>query len=68
MQQRQSLGAAEERNRATECRQQMTHLTRIKAGKFVAQCRCLLSDAARNRLQMSEVLVVLIEGLRLRWA
>jgi hypothetical protein len=46
----------------------MTHLTRIKAGKFVAQCRYLLSDAARNRLQMSEVLVVLIEGLRLRWA
>jgi len=56
--------AAEERNRAASAREQATRHTRIQDGCLVAQCRFLLADTARNRLQLSEALVVLLAELR----
>jgi hypothetical protein len=55
--QRQALETARARGQATR-------RTRIQAGCLVAQCRFLLADTARNRLQLSEALAVLMEELR----
>ena len=56
--------AAEERNRAAAAREQATRRARIEARCLVAQSRFLLADTARNRLQLSEALAVLLEGGR----
>ncbi|MBM5826244.1 MAG: hypothetical protein FJ054_13030 [Cyanobacteria bacterium M_surface_10_m2_119] len=53
----QALEAAEERERTAR-------RARIQNGCLVAQCRFLLADTARNRLQLSEALAVLLEELR----
>jgi hypothetical protein len=54
---REALEAAEERERTSR-------RTRIENGCLVAQCRFLLADTSRNRLQLSEALAVLLEELR----
>ena len=56
--------AAEDRNRAAEGREQAARRARIQNGCLAAQCRFLLADSARNRLQLSEALAVLLEELR----
>ena len=56
--------AAEDRNRASEGREQATRRARIQNGCLVAQCRFLLADTSRNRLQLSEALAVLLEEIR----
>ena len=56
--------SAEERNRAAAAREQATRHTRIQDGCLVAQCRFLLADTTRNRLQLSEALAVLLAELR----
>ena len=56
--------AAEERNRAAAAREQATRRARIQDGCLVAQCRFLLADTSRNRLQLSEALAVLLDELR----
>ena len=58
--------AAEDRNRASEGREQATRRARIQNGCLVAQCRFLLADTSRNRLQLSEALAVLLEEIRLQ--
>jgi hypothetical protein len=45
-------------------RGQAARRARIQARCLVARCRFLLADTARNRLQLSEALAVLIEQLR----
>ena len=55
---------AEERDRAAEAREQATRRARIQDGCLVAQCRFLLADTSRNRLQLSEALAVLLDELR----
>jgi hypothetical protein len=62
--QREANEAARERDRADEAREQATRRTRVANGCLVAQCRFLLADTSRNRLQLSEVLAVLLEELR----
>jgi hypothetical protein len=54
----------EERNRAAAAREQATRRARIQDGCLVAQCRFLLADTSRNRLQLSEALAVLLDELR----
>ncbi|MEA5416264.1 hypothetical protein VB757_14120 [Synechococcus sp. BA-132 BA5] len=56
--------AAEERNRAAAAREQATRRASIQDGCLVAQCRFLLADTSRNRLQLSEALAVLLDELR----
>ena len=51
--QREALETAEER-------EQPARRPRIQNGCLAAQCRLLLADSARNRLQLSEVLAVLL--------
>ncbi len=58
--------AAADRNRATEYREQASRRARIQAGCLIAQCRFLLADTTRNRLQLSEALAVLLEEIRLQ--
>ena len=50
---------------AARDRGQAARRTRIQARCLVAQCRFLLADTSLNRLQLSEVLAVLLEELRL---
>jgi len=45
--------------------EQAARQARIQARCFAAQSRFLLADTARNRLQLSEALAVLLEELRL---
>jgi hypothetical protein len=45
-------------------REQTARRTRIEARYLLAQCRFLLTDTSRNRLQLSEALAVLLEELR----
>ena len=52
--------AARERDRAAEAREQATRRARVANGCLVAQCRFLLADTSRNRLQLSEALAVLL--------
>ena len=54
------------RNREVEQREQATRRSRIQNGCIAAQCRFLLADTARNRLQLSEALAVLLEELQFR--
>ena len=54
---REALEDAEERDRTAR-------RARIDARCLAAQCRFLLADTARNRLQLSEALAVLLEELR----
>ena len=56
--------AAEERNRAAAAREQAARRARIQDGCLAAQCRFLLADTSRNRLQLSESLAVLLDELR----
>ncbi len=56
--------AAEERDRAAAAREQATRRARIQDGCLVAQCRFLLADTSRNRLQLSEALALLLAELR----
>ena len=58
--------AAADRSRAVEDREQASRRARIQAGCLVAQCRFLLADTSRNRLQLSEALAVLLEEIRLQ--
>ena len=51
-------------NEAAEEREQATRRARIQNGCLVAQCRFLLADTSRNRLQLSEALAVLLEEIR----
>ena len=53
----QALEVAEERERTAR-------RARIQNGCLAAQCRFLLADTSRNRLQLSEALAVLLEELR----
>ncbi len=54
---REALEAAEER-------EQTARRSRIQNGCLVAQCRFLLADTSRNRLQLSDALAVLLQELR----
>jgi hypothetical protein len=49
---------------AARDREQAARRTRIQNGCLASQCRFLLADSARNRLQLSEALAVLLEELR----
>ncbi len=49
---------------AARDREQATLRARIENGCLVAQCRFLLADTSRNRLQLSEALAVLLQELR----
>lgn len=49
---------------AAEERERTARRARIQNGCLVAQCRFLLADTARNRLQLSEALAVLLEEFR----
>ncbi|MCX5953129.1 MAG: hypothetical protein NTZ40_06470 [Cyanobacteria bacterium] len=53
--------AIEERNRSAEDRECTSRRARIQARLAVAQCRFLLADSPRNRLQLSETLALLLE-------
>ncbi len=53
--------ATEERNRSAEDRECTTRRARIQARLAAAQCRFLLADSPRNRLQLSETLALLLE-------
>lgn len=61
---RETNEADRERNCAAAAREQTSRRARIEARCLVAQCRFLLSDTARNRLQLSEALAVLLEELK----
>ena len=54
-----------EANEADRERYQASRRARIQARFLVAQCRFLLSDTARNRLQLNEALALLLEEPRL---
>ena len=51
-------------NEAVEEREQAARRARIQNGCLAAQYRFLLADTARNRLQLSEALAVLLEELK----
>jgi hypothetical protein len=51
-------------NEAAAAREQATRRARIEARCLVAQCRFLLADTARNRLQLSEALALVLEAER----
>ena len=53
-----------EANEAARDREQAARGARIQNGCLAAQCRFLLADTSRNRLQLSEALAVLLEELR----
>jgi hypothetical protein len=53
-------------NEAARSREQASRRARIQAGFLIAQCRFLLADTTRNRLQLSEALAVLLEEIRLQ--
>jgi hypothetical protein len=61
----QRIRAAEERNRTAEDRERTARQARIQARLAAAQCRFLLADSPLNRLQLSEILALLLEDLRL---
>jgi hypothetical protein len=54
---------SEARIRAAEDRECTARRARIQARLAVAQCRFLLTDSPRNRLQLSETLALLLEDL-----
>ena len=53
--------AAEERVRAAEDRECTARRARIQARLAVSQCRFLLAESPRHRLQLSEMLALLLE-------
>ncbi len=53
----------EARNRAAMERECSARRARIQARLAAAQCRFLLADSPRNRLQLSETLALLLEDL-----
>jgi len=53
-----------EADEAAEGREQAARRARIENGCLVAQGRFLLADTARNRLQLSEAVAVLMEELK----
>jgi hypothetical protein len=55
----------EQRIRAAEERERKARQARIQARLAAAQCRFLLADSSLNRLQLSEILALLLEDLRL---
>jgi hypothetical protein len=55
--------SAAERVRAAEDRECTSRRARIQARLAAAQCRFLLADSPRNRLQLSETLALLLEDL-----
>ncbi len=61
---REANEAGRERDRAAQDREQAARRSRIQARCLVAQCRFLLSDTTRNRLQLSEALALLIEEIK----
>jgi len=54
-----------EANEADRYRDRASRRARIQARFLVAQCRFLLSDTTRNRLQLNEALALVLEDLRL---
>jgi len=62
---REANEADRERYRAATDREQASRRARIQARFLAAQCRFLLSDTTRNRLQLNEALAVVLEDLRL---
>jgi len=62
---REANEADRERYRAAGERRQTARRHRIQARCFVAQCRFLLADSPRNRLQLNEALALLMEETRL---
>ena len=62
---REANEADRERYRAATDREQASRRARIQARFLAAQCRFLLSDTARNRLQLNEALALVLEDLRL---
>ena len=57
------IRATEERNRSAQDRECTARRARIQARLAAAQCRFLLADSPRNRLQLSELLALLLEDL-----
>ncbi|HBH72560.1 MAG TPA: hypothetical protein DDY43_03770 [Synechococcales bacterium UBA10510] len=55
----------EQRIRAAEERERKARQARIQARLAAAQCRFLLADSPLNRLQLSEILALMLEDLRL---
>ncbi len=55
----------EQRIRSAEERERTARQARIQARLAAAQCRFLLADSSLNRLQLSEILALLLEDLRL---
>ena len=53
-----------EANEADRNREQTARRSRIQARFLAAQCRFLLADTARNRLQLNEALALVLEDLR----
>jgi len=62
---REANEADRERHRAAGEREQTARRYRIQARCLIAQCRFLLADSPRNRLQLNEALALLMEELRL---
>lgn len=58
------IRALEQASRAGRDREQTASRARIEARCPAAQCRFLLADTPRNRLQMSDALAVVLEELR----
>ena len=54
---------SEARNRSAQERECTARRARIQARLAAAQCRFLLADSTRNRLQLSETLALLLEDL-----
>ena len=61
---REANEADRERYRAAAEREQTARRDRIQARCLVAQCRFLLADTTRNRLQWNEALALLMEVMR----
>lgn len=58
---REANEADRERYRAATDREQASRRARIQARFLAAQCRFLLSNTARNRLQLNEALALVLE-------
>lgn len=61
---REANEADRERDRAAAEREQTARRDRIQARCLVAQCRFLLADTTRNRLQLNETLELLMEEIQ----
>ncbi len=61
---REANEADRERHRAAAERERAAGRAELQARCLVAQCRFLLADTPRNRLQLNEALALLIEELR----